>query len=273
MGGETVLINNIYTFSSTNKINKFKDTKEKVTEKVATGRRINRAADDASGLTISESFKAQVRGLSQAERNIQDGMSLLQVVDGALGDITDNLHRIRELSVHSSNGTLVDEDREALNEELKQIKEAIQTTVENTEFNKIKVLKHDRSLTIQTKDNPYTSMEIKLYDLKLENLELKDADASTQENSQNTILKSQNAVDKINKIRAENGAYYNNLKHTLMNTSNSNLNINSSLSVITDVNTAISLMDIVKTDVLINYSQFMYSNVKGNLEAIKNLIG
>jgi flagellin len=272
MGGEEVLINNIYTFSSSNKLNKFRGNREKTVEKVSTGKRINRAADDASGLTISESFKAQVRGLSQAERNIQDGISLLQVVDGALDDITINLHRIREISVYSANGTLSEEDRQALNGELKAIKESINTIVENTEFNQIKVLKDDRSITIQTKDRPYTTMELKLYNVDINSLGLENADLSTQESSGNTISYAKNALEKINEIRVENGVNYNNLKHALMNTSNSNLNITSSLSVISDINMATSLMNIVKTDVLTNYTEFMYNNTKGNIESIKNLI-
>lgn len=267
-----MLLNNIYTFSSSNKLNKCRGSREKAVEKVSTGKRINKAADDAAGLTISESFKAQVRGLSQAERNIQDGISLLQVVDGALDDITRNLHRIKEISVYSSNGTFAQEDRQALNEELKQIKQSINTIVENTEFNQIKILKNNRSLTIQTKDDPYTTMELKLYNVDINSLNLERSDFLTIGNSENTISYVKDALEKINAIRVENGVNYNNLKHALMNTSNSNLNTTSSLSVISDINMATSLMNIVKTDVLTNYTEFMYSNVKGNIESIKKLI-
>lgn len=267
-----MLINNIHTFSSSNKLNKFRGTREKTVEKVSTGKRINRASDDAAGLTISESFKAQIRGLSQGERNIQDGISLLQVVDGALDDITENLHRIREISVYSSNGTLAEEDRQALNEELKAIKESINSIVENTEFNQIKVLKNDKSLTIQTRDTPYTTMDIKLYNVDIDSLGLKNADLSTIENSGNTISYAKGALARVNEIRTENGVSYNNLKHALMNTSNSNLNTTSSLSAISDINMATSVMNIVKTDVLTNYTEFMYSYAKGNIESIKKLI-
>lgn len=267
-----MLINNIYTFSSSNKINSFRKNKENVLEKISSGRRINRAADDAAGLSISESFKAQVRGLSQAQRNIQDGISMLQVADGALDNITSHLHRMKELAVQGANGILTESDRESLNSEFKQLKESIDSIAENTEFNNIKLLNEDKTLTIQVKDQPYTTMGIRLYSLSTDSLIIDDDNLITSESSGNSIQGLKDALTKINEIRVNIGSYSNNLQHALSNTSNTNENITASLSRIKDIDMAGSVMNMVKNDILSKYSEMLYSNVKGNVESIKNLI-
>lgn len=113
--------------------------KSKTSEKLSSGYRVNRAADDAAALSISEKMRIQIRGLNQAVRNIQDGISYVQIADGALGEIHDMLHRMNELSVQASNDTNTASDRKALNEELQQLKEEIDHIFENTEFNTKKI--------------------------------------------------------------------------------------------------------------------------------------
>ncbi|WP_315114309.1 flagellin [uncultured Clostridium sp.] len=267
-----MLINNIYTFSSSNKINSFRKNKGTVLEKVSSGRRINRAADDAAGLTISESFKAQVRGLSQAERNIQDGISMLQMADGALDDITKHLHRMKELAVHGANGTLTESDRDNLNSEFKQLKESIDSIAENTEFNNIKLLKEDKTITLQVRDTPYTTMGIKLYSVNTDSLNIDSNNLATSESAGNSIEGLREALARINEVRVNIGSYSNNLQHALSNTTNANENTTASLSRIKDVDMAASVMNMVKSDILSKYSEMLYSNVKGNIESIKNLI-
>ncbi|QOR66248.1 flagellinolysin [Cytobacillus suaedae] len=109
-------------------------------EKLSSGLRINRAGDDAAGLAISEKMRGQIRGLEQASRNSQDGISMLQTAEGAAGVIQDMLQRGRELSVQAANGTLTDSDRLSINEELEQLKSQISTVANDTEFNTIKML-------------------------------------------------------------------------------------------------------------------------------------
>ena len=111
------------------------DRKKKSSEKLSSGYRVNRAADDAAGLAISEKMRRQIRGLTQGSRNIQDGISLCQVADGALSDVTDMLHRITELSVQSANGTNSDQDRQYIQEEIQQILTEIDRISDTTTFN------------------------------------------------------------------------------------------------------------------------------------------
>lgn len=124
-------------FNITNK------NKAKSTEKLASGYRINRAADDAAGLSISEKMRRQIRGLSQGIRNTEDGVSLCQVADGALAEVSNMLHRITELSVQSANGTNSDEDRKAIQQEISQIMQEIDRIGDTTEFNTQKIFVKD----------------------------------------------------------------------------------------------------------------------------------
>lgn len=112
----------------------------KSTEKLSSGYRINRAADDAAGLSISEKMRSQIRGLAKASTNAQDGISLIQTAEGALNEQHSILQRMRELSVQSANGVEKDDDREAINDEIKQLQEELTRISETTEFNTMKLL-------------------------------------------------------------------------------------------------------------------------------------
>ncbi len=111
------------------------DRQKKNVEKLSSGFRINRAADDAAGLSISEKMRKQVRGLSRGTVNAQDGISLLQIADGSLAEMTTMMHRMTELSIQSANGTYSDDDRKAMQDEIKQLQMEINGEVDRTKFN------------------------------------------------------------------------------------------------------------------------------------------
>lgn len=114
---------------------------KKVSEKLSSGYRINRAADDAAGLAISEKMRRQIRGLSQAVLNVQDGISMVQIADGAMEEVHEMLHRGTELSIKAANGTLTDDERSYIQQEIEQIKEEIDAIHEKVNFNEIHVLR------------------------------------------------------------------------------------------------------------------------------------
>ena len=114
-------------------------------EKLSSGLRINRAGDDAAGLAISEKMRAQIRGLNQASRNAQDGISMIQTAEGALSETQAISQRMRELAVQSANGTYTDEDRKLINQEFGQLKKEIDRIASDTEFNGSKVLNGEKS--------------------------------------------------------------------------------------------------------------------------------
>ena len=134
-----VIAHNIFAMNAQRQLNIVTKNKEKTTEKLSSGYRINRAADDAAGLSISEKMRRQIRGLSQGIKNTEDGVSLCQVADGALAEVSDMLHRITELSIKSANGTNSDEDRKAIQQEISQIMQEIDRIGDTTEFNERKI--------------------------------------------------------------------------------------------------------------------------------------
>lgn len=134
-----VISHNLLAMNANRQFNITNKSIAKSTEKLSSGYRINRAADDAAGLAISEKMRRQIRGLSQGIRNTEEGVSLCQVADGALGEVSEMLHRITELSVQSANATYTDEDREAIQQEISQILQEIDRIGESTEFNTKKI--------------------------------------------------------------------------------------------------------------------------------------
>lgn len=134
-----VIAHNMMAMNAQRQFNIVGNSKKKSTEKLSSGYRINRAADDAAGLAISEKMRRQIRGLNQGANNTMDGISLLQVADGALAEVHDMLHRVTVLSVQSANGTNTDSDREAIQQEINQIMSEINRISDTTEFNERKL--------------------------------------------------------------------------------------------------------------------------------------
>lgn len=140
-GGNMIVQHNIAAMNAGRMLLYTNKKKEKVIEKLSSGYRINRAADDAAGLSISEKMRRQIRGLAQAARNAQDGISMVQIADGAMAEVHDMLHRGTELSIKAANGTLTDEDRKYIQQEIEQLKDEIDCIAERTTFNERPILK------------------------------------------------------------------------------------------------------------------------------------
>ncbi|NGM83823.1 hypothetical protein G5B47_15490 [Paenibacillus sp. 7124] len=143
-----IIAHNLAVLNTWDKLRKSSESKGKTLEKLSSGLRINKAADDAAGLSISQKMKAQIRGLAQAQRNIQDGISLIQTSEGALGNIHEMLDRARELAVQAANGTLTNSDRTAIDEEITQLKQGIDKTIADTKFNTIPLLTKPKAETL-----------------------------------------------------------------------------------------------------------------------------
>ena len=144
-----VIAHNIMSQFTSRQLKITGDNKNKSTEKLSSGYRINRAGDDAAGLSISEKMRWQIRGLNKCDGNIQDGISLLQVADGAMGEIDDILHRLKELSIQGMNDTNTDEDVEAIQKEMDQMVSEIDSIAEKTTFNGVRLLQGEFLKTTQ----------------------------------------------------------------------------------------------------------------------------
>jgi len=164
----TVVNTNVAALNSHRALTSVGIRQARSSERLSTGQRINRASDDAAGLAISEKMRAQIRGLDQAERNSQDGISLVQVAEGALQEIQDIVQRMRELTVQAANDTLDIQDREAIQLELVELSEEIEMIIERTEFNGIPLLENDLTES-SVPDTPITIMD--LYNGPLTNAE------------------------------------------------------------------------------------------------------
>ena len=152
-----VVQHNLRAMNSNRMLNVNTQSQVKSAEKLSSGYRINRAADDAAGLSISEKMRGQIRGLQQASSNAQDGISLIQTAEGALNESHSILQRMRELSVQAANGTETDEDREAVQSEISQLQEELTRISDTTEFNTMKLL--DGSQDVGSKTFDYKSSQ------------------------------------------------------------------------------------------------------------------
>ena len=145
-----VVQHNMQAMNANRMLNVTTGQQAKSTEKLSSGYKINRAADDAAGLTISEKMRKQIRGLDQASTNAQDGVSSVQTAEGALTEVHSMLQRMNELAVQASNGTNSEDDRQAIQDEISQLTTEIDRVAETTKFNEIYLLKGDKSGTTKT---------------------------------------------------------------------------------------------------------------------------
>ena len=230
----------------------------KSVERLSSGLRINRAADDAAGLAISEKLRSQIKGLSVASRNAQDGISLIQTAEGALNESTSILQRMRELAVQSSNGTLSTQDRSAIQSEATQLQGELTRIANVTKFNGNSLLDGTLSgaaitLQIGANSSTYESLAIKfsgtLTDagLSVDNAAVSFSSAAS---AQAALTNIDAAISLVSSVRANLGAFQNRLEHTITNLGVNEENLMSSESRIRDVNVAEETVNLTKAQIL-----------------------
>ncbi|WP_275075486.1 FliC/FljB family flagellin [Providencia rettgeri] len=173
-----VINTNILSLTTQNNLNRSQGVLGTAIERLSSGSRINSAKDDAAGQAIANRFTANVKGLTQAARNANDGISIAQTAEGAVNEINDNLQRIRELTVQAQNGTNSESDTKSIQAEVKQRMDEINRISEQTQFNGVKVLSKDTSMKIQVGSNDSETIAIDLQAINKDTLELGDFDLS-----------------------------------------------------------------------------------------------
>ena len=250
-------------------------------ERISTGLRINRAADDPAGLAISEKMRGQIRGLRQASRNSQDAISMLNVADGALGETHAILHRLREIAVYSATGTLTEAERSALQLEFDELVKAIDDIGGNTQFNTIPLLDgsrdEDNPLLIQIGANAGQNMDISLGDMRGAALGLKDEDGSiisirTAEDADKAIGTLDEAINKVSSQRAYIGAKTRRLEHTINNLENTAINLAEAESRIRDADIAEEIMNMVNAQIRMQASLAMIAQANVSQQMILQLL-
>lgn len=234
----------------------------KAVEKLSSGLRINRAADDAAGLAISEKMRGQIRGLNQASRNAQDGISMIQTAEGALTETHAMLQRMRELAVQASNDTYEPEDRSKIADELNQLSEEITAITDKTEFNKKNLLGGGLSATnavyLQVGANQDQKIEFGIANMSAASLGVTAAsvgtivaDATSTGASISAVITTvNNALEKVSAERGKLGSIQNRLEHTINNLDVSAENLQASESRIRDTDMAKEMMNFTRTNIL-----------------------
>lgn len=227
-------------------------------EKLSSGFRINRAGDDAAGLSISEKMRAQIKGLDMAVKNAQDSISLIQTAEGALTETHAILQRMRELAVQAANDTNVTEDRDALQAEVNQLSQEITRIANNTEFNTQALL--DGTFTgkfFHIGANGGQNISLNIGAMDATTLSVDSLDLTTQGGADTAITTINNAIETVSTERSKLGAYQNRLEHTINNLQVSSENLTAAESRIRDVDMAKEMMQYTKQQILLQSSNAM----------------
>ncbi|MBE2316904.1 flagellin FliC [Solirubrobacter sp. CPCC 204708] len=250
--------NNVEAFNAHRTLTATGNQASKAMEKLSSGYRINRAADDAAGLGISEKMRAQISGLGQAQRNAQDAISLVQTAEGALGEVHSMLERVRDLRVQIGGGTLDQSDKEAIGAEVKQISEEIGNIISQTSFNGKKLLDGSNGFTFQVgADNGET---ISMASSTLSTAATGVGSVTTwSSGTASTVASALEAmsltdlttqIDNVSKQRGTYGAVQNRLEHRLNNLATYQENLTAAESRIRDVDMAAEMTKFTKLNIL-----------------------
>ncbi|WP_339274930.1 flagellin [Paenibacillus sp. FSL W8-0426] len=231
-------------------------------EKLSSGLRINRAADDAAGLSISEKMRGQIRGLEQAQRNVQDGISFAQTAEGAMNEVSSMLGRMKELNVQKENGTYGSGDKSNINAELRQLGKQIDSIMSNTNFNGIKIKgAATSSVSIQADDSKFKINIAKVVTTGFSNL------------SAGTSLSNiSSAIEKVATQRANLGAVQNRLEYTSNNLGTTVENLTASESRIRDTDMAKEMVALSKNNILLQASQSMLAQANSAPQGVLSLL-
>ncbi|MBD8035714.1 flagellin [Solibacillus sp. A46] len=243
-------------------------------EKLSSGYKINRAGDDAAGLAISEKMRGQIRGLDMAQKNAQDGISLIQTAEGALNETHAILQRMRELAVQSSNDTNVSSDRGHLQKEIDQLAKEITRIATDTEFNTKKLLSGGFSAQkfhIGANKDQNTSLTVG--DMRAAALDVDAVSISTQANANNAISTFNAALETVSTERAKLGAIQNRLEHTINNLGATSENLTASESRIRDTDMAKEMMGFTKNNILMQAAQSMLAQANQQPQGVLQLLG
>jgi flagellin len=248
-------------------------------EKLSSGLRIGRAADDAAGLSISEKMRGQISGLNQASRNAQDGISLLQTAEGALQETHTILQRMRELAVQSASDTVTDGDRGEIQKEINALRVEIDRISTDTEFNTQKLLNGGYSgKIIHIGANTDQSLTVTIGNMNATALSVNGASddlgikIDTQSNANTAITTINTAINTVSGERSKLGAIQNRLEHTIANLSTSAENLTAAESRIRDVDIAVEMMNFTKYQILSQASTAMLAQANAKPQAVLQLL-
>lgn len=257
-------------------------------ERLSSGQRINRAGDDASGLAVSEKLRSQVRGLNQAERNIQNGVSFIQTTEGYLQESQDIVHRLRELSVQSANGIYTDEDRMQIQVEVSQLVDEINRIASHAQFNGMNILTGafaknsavNRTMQFQIGANMDQNEKVFIGTMTAQALGLQSAQGETgmisianPESANQAIGSLDSALKQLSKQRADLGAYQNRFEMAAKGIAVASENLQASESRIRDSDMATEMVSYTKNQILSQAGNAMLAQANTQSRSVMQLLG
>ena len=247
----------------------------KSTEKLSSGYAVNRAADDAAGLSISEKMRNQIRGINQAVKNSEDGVSLIQTAEGNMNEIHSILQRMGELATKAANDVNATEDRDAIADEMTQLRDEIDSISSKAAFNGTKLLTGDfKSKFLQVGANAGENMEITIKTMNTKTLKLTLADVSVSSHAlaATAMSKISAAIKTVSAARSELGAKQNRLNYTINNLENYSENLTSAESQIRDTDMATEMTNYTKNNILQQAAQSMLAQANQSTQGVLSLL-
>ncbi|WP_294264937.1 flagellin [uncultured Sphingomonas sp.] len=274
----TVIGTNIGSLRAANAATSAGEALKSSMERLSTGKRINGAKDDAAGLAISQSMTSQIKGMNQAIRNSNDGISLAQTAEGAMGEVTNMLQRVRELAVQSSSGTYSSTDRDNIQAEVDELTAQMDQVITNTEFNGVKLFDGSAAtVTIQTGANAADKVDLQMADLTAlaasggaaGSYDVSGADGTT---ANGTIDAVDTDLEAIATARAKLGAGQNRLQSVVNNLTNNMTNLTDARSRIEDADFSAETTQLAKAQILSQASTAMLSQANQSQQGVLSLL-
>ncbi len=269
-----VVKHNLTAMNSNRMLGLTTTSQAKSTEKLSSGYKINRAADDAAGLAISEKMRRQVRGLTQASANAQDGVSMVQTAEGALNEVHDMLQRMNELAVKAANGTETSEDQSYIQKEVTALINEIDRVAATTTFNEQNLLNAGGTFKLQVGAETTTqdTIDVKIASMNAAGLGVDGATVSDASKAKTAIGLVKSAIKKLNEQRADLGAQQNRLEHTIANLDNVVENTTSAESQIRDTDMATEMVRYSNNNILAQAGQAMLAQANQSNQGVLSLL-
>jgi len=266
---------NVSSLNNIKQLNRNESALKNTFQQLSSGKKINSAKDNAAGLAIVERFASQIMGANQGYKNLNDGISLAQTAEGYTSQITDLTQRARDLAVQSSNGSLTDADRSALQTEFVQIQEEVQRITDSAEFNGQSLLNNNTTLNFQADANEGDQISVQTQNLQgqLGGNNFFTADISTAAGAQTAISSLDDSINSINSVRAEFGASINRFESAGDNLLNKQINLEASKSRILDADYAQATSERTKNMILNQAGIAVQGYTSFSQNQVLNLLG
>ena len=268
-----VVQHNLSAINTNRQMGVVTDALQKSTEKLSSGYKINRAADDAAGLSISEKMRSQIRGLNKASDNAQDGISLIQVAEGALNETHSILQRMNELATQAANDTNTSVDRQSIKDEIKQLNEELDRISSTTQFNKQDLLTGGFSGKLQVGALEGQTMDVKIsLAVSAKGLKVSAVEVSTNVKAGAAMQSIQDAIESVSKQRSKLGAIQIRLEHTINNLDTNAENTQAAESRIRDTDMADEMVQYSKNNILSQAGQSMLTQANQQTQGVLSLL-